>query len=176
MIVFAANVDELPAPKPTKGLEFRSLSVDDLRNLPMPAGFRADQLERAEHLGGSYAYGVFCDGALAHVSWYYDRDSEGRSPPRYLDLRRDEAEISACVTLPEFRGRGTYGLAIRGIFDLARRRGIRRIYMKTSPSNHASQRGIEKAGLRRCGSVVRIVPPMRPSSWGFFLRRFARAS
>lgn len=176
MVVFAADLDEMRPPSINTAVEFRPLSEQDLRLLPMPESFRQDQLARMAHLGGSHAFGVFCDGRLAHTSWLYDRDLEGRTPPRYLDLRPDEAEISACVTLPEYRGRGVYGIAIRGICAVARGRGIRRIYMKTAPSNRPSQRGIEKAGLARCGTVVRVVLPLWPSGRGVLLRRFSRAT
>jgi acetyltransferase (GNAT) family protein len=174
MVVFGGNVDVLAPLTPDERLEFRALSEQDLRTLPMPEDFRAEQLDRATRQRAS-AFGVMCDGTLAHVSWLYDRASEGASPPRYLDLAPHEGEISACVTLPNFRGRGVYGIAIRGIAEVAGANGITRIYMKTTPSNASSQRGIVKAGLAPCGHVTRVFLPLRPSGAGIMLRRFRRS-
>jgi len=175
MVVFGANVDALAPLTPRERGDFRPLNEQELRTLPMPEDFRAEQLERAQRQAGARAFGVMCDGALAHVSWLYDRVAEGMSPPRYLDLAPHEGEISACVTLPDFRGRGVYGIAIRGIAEVARADGIVRIYMKTAPANVASQRGIVKAGLARCGQVTRVFLPLRPSGTGLMLRRFRRS-
>jgi hypothetical protein len=175
MMVFGGNVDALTPLAPSERAEFRSLDEQDFRALPMPEDFRAEQLSRARRNHPPRAFGVMCDGTLAHVSWLYDRAAEGESPPRYLDLAPHEAEISACVTLPNFRGRGVYGIAIRGIAEVASQNGIVRIYMKTAPSNAASQRGIVKAGLTPCGRVMRVFLPLRPSGTGVMLRRFRRS-
>lgn len=174
MVVFGGNVDELAPLTPRERLDFRPLKEQDLRTLPMPEDFRAEQLDRAKRQRAT-AFGVMCDGTLAHVSWLYDHVSEGASPPRYLALAPHEGEISACVTLPNFRGRGVYGIAIRGIAEFAAANGIARIYMKTTPSNAPSQRGIVKAGLTRCGHVTRVFLPLRPSATGIMLRRFRRS-
>jgi hypothetical protein len=175
MFVFAANVDDLTPLTAEERSDFRPLSEQDFRRLTMPEDFRAEQLSRAAKVNAARAFGVMCDGTLAHVSWLYDRAAEGASPPRYLDLAPSEGEISACVTLPNFRGRGVYGIAIRGIAEVARANGIMRIYMKTSPTNAASQRGIVKAGLVPCGRVTRVFLPLRPSGDGVMLRRFRRS-
>jgi|SoiMethySBSTD1v2_1073268.scaffolds.fasta_scaffold415195_2 hypothetical protein len=173
MVVFATSAPaSIGMDEPS--FRFRKLTADDLRTVPMPGTFRDEQLVRLSRLGVSTAYGVFLDGELAHISWFYDRELEGRCPPRYLDLLPDEGEISACFTLPGFRGQGTYGIAIRGICAVVARAGIRRVYMKTAPTNRASRSGIERAGLQQCGDVIRIIPPLAPSSAGWFVRRFPR--
>jgi RimJ/RimL family protein N-acetyltransferase len=176
MVVFAADLDNVEIAERDDVFVFRPLADEDLRKLAMPEALREEQMARMARFGANSAYGVFCDTKLAHISWLYDRELEGRVPPRYLDLRPDEAEISACVTLPEFRGKGLFRIAIQNISQVARKNGMRRIYMKTIPSNEASQRGIEKAGLKCCGEVIRIVLPLLPSGHGLFLRLFQRSS
>ena len=53
------------------------------------------------------------------------------------------------MTLPEFRGRQIYPFVISRLFQEARARGIREIFMVTRSGNIASQQGILKAGLTR---------------------------
>jgi ribosomal protein S18 acetylase RimI-like enzyme len=160
-VVYAvdAGTDIAPSSDPT--LSFRALSADEVRTLPVAdAEFRARQLERLERFGASHAYGVWADGALAHVSWLLMSDQMHRDPPHVVPDRTGNAEITCCETLPAFRGRGIYGYAIRHLLRVARDRGARRVFMKTAMDNTASQSGIEKAGLSRVGDAVRIVLPV----------------
>jgi ribosomal protein S18 acetylase RimI-like enzyme len=131
----------------------RDLSIDDVT-------FRDRQLERVRRFGDSYAYGVFADGQIAHISWLLSPAAIRRDIPKWLRPSEGDAEITCCETLIAFRGRGIYPFAIRKLFTLARERGVRRIFMKTALSNTASQLGIEKAGLARAGSVVFVQLPM----------------
>jgi hypothetical protein len=141
--------------------EFRKLSDQDLRALHVAdQAFRDRQIERLARFGRSYAYGVFVDGTLAHVSWLLPAEAVRRENPVVLKLGGDEAEITACETMPEFRGKGIYGFAIRRLFAVARECGVRRIYMKTTWGNKASQRGIRSAGLERAGVALLFVPPL----------------
>ena len=160
-VVYAADAGTDIAPSSDPTLSFRPLSADEVRALPVAdAEFRARQLERLERFGASHAYGVWADGTLAHVSWLLASDEMRRDPPHVVAGRAGDAEITACETLPEFRGRGIYGYAIRHLLRVARARGARRIYMKTTSDNTASRTGIEKAGLTRVGDAVRIVLPV----------------
>jgi ribosomal protein S18 acetylase RimI-like enzyme len=131
----------------------RTLSVGD-------PSFRERQLERLSRFGASYAYAVFVDGQIAHVSWLLPPVAMNRDIPAVLKAREDEAEITCCETLPAFRGRGIYGIAIRNLFEVARGQGVRRIFMKTAPDNKASQSGIEKVGLKRLGSAILVWLPV----------------
>jgi hypothetical protein len=141
--------------------QFRELSADDLRQLPVPdASFRQRQLERLARFGRSYAYGVFVDGQLAHISWLLPPAAVRTEVPAILHIKNDEAEITACETLPQFRGRGIYGFAIRKLFATGRRQGFARIYMKTAWDNKPSQKGILSAGLKKAGIALSIVPPL----------------
>jgi ribosomal protein S18 acetylase RimI-like enzyme len=168
--VFAAAVERLTLPAWPEGYCFRRLSENDFESLAMPDEFRADQKNRLTRMPAAAAYGVIQNGVLAHVSWALVSTQE---TPRHLGLRDREAEISGCETLPEFRGRGLYPLAIRSIADHLKHEGIRTVFMKTIPSNTASQKGISKAGLVACGRVIAWVLPLSPPR-NLILRLFRR--
>jgi GNAT superfamily N-acetyltransferase len=151
--------------------EFRPLSDDDLRTLETgDGGFRQRQLDRLARFGRSYAFGVVVEGKLAHVSWLLPAAAVRMDSPDILRLRDDQAEITACETLPDFRGMGIYSFAISELFAVARQRGIVRIYMKTAWDNKPSQRGIRKAGLKGAGLALLLTPPLSPGrTWVFRL-------
>jgi len=151
-VVFSAAVEGIPAPVTSAGFTFARLTDEAIARLP--ADLKPEQVERRQRLGFNGAYEVRVDGAIAHISWLIPRSEDRRILPRVLKLRDGEAEITACLTLPEFRGRGIYPYAIRAIAREAGELGIRRLYMKTKTDNLASQRGIEKAGFERYGQVL----------------------
>jgi ribosomal protein S18 acetylase RimI-like enzyme len=122
--------------------------------------FRSRQLERLSRFGASYAYGVFVEGQIAHVSWLLPPTAIEKDVPRVLRARVREAEITCSETLAKFRGRGIYGAAIRKLVEVARGQGVCRVFMKTAADNRASRSAIEKAGLERVGSVILIVLPV----------------
>ena len=179
MLVYAlptnAPMPTIPAPI---GARFQPLSEDDLMTLAFSADdpqFRQRQLDRLRRFGTSHAYGVYVGDKVAHVSWLLPPTAVALEHPAILHLGDGEAEITACETLPEFRGRGLYAFAIQQMFKIAQDSGIRRIYMKTLRDNTSSQAGILKAGLHRTGVVTVVTPPAIP--WKtFVLRRFRTVS
>jgi GNAT superfamily N-acetyltransferase len=136
------------------GVEFRRLGSADLVELAIAGSdFWMRQIERLERFGESHAYAMVVDGRVAHVSWLLPPAAMRRDEPRLLPIRDAVAEVTGCETLPEFRGRGLYGLAIRSLVAIASVQGIRRVMMKTADWNRASQSGIVKAGLTRVGTA-----------------------
>jgi RimJ/RimL family protein N-acetyltransferase len=139
---------------------FRSLSAQELAELV--AG-RPELTYQAEHLrlvGTSSAYGVFVKGSLAHICWLMTAELNSRIGSRFLPLKPDAIEIGKAFTLPEFRGRGVYAFAIRSVCAVAREQGFGRVFMVTTWRNQASRRGIEKAGLSRCGGILQLHLPV----------------
>ncbi len=152
------------APVPEARLE--PLNEEQLAALPCPVDdpdFRSRQLERLRRFGKSYAFVVRVGDTIAHISWMLPPSAVASEIPVVLELQEGEAEITGCETAPAFRGKGLYAYAIQCLASLARNQGIRRIYMKTHETNFASQRGIQKAGLRPAGSVRLIHLPLAPS-------------
>lgn len=161
MIVYATDTESFGSTKPRADLEFRALTPVDLHGLSVEDdSFRDRQLERLSRFGASYAYGVFANGQIAHVSWLLPSAAMQKDPPRVVPARTGHAEITGCETLPPFRGLGIYGFAIRNLVEIARAQEARRVFMKTTPDNNASQSGIEKAGLQRAGSATLVVLPL----------------
>lgn len=152
------------APLPEARLE--PLNEEQLALLPCPVDdpdFRRRQLERLRRFGKSYAFAVRVGDMIAHISWLLPPSAVASEVPVVLELQEGEAEITGCETSSAFRGKGLYGYAIQCLASLARKQGIRRIYMKTLETNLASQRGIQKAGLSPAGSVRLIHLPLVPS-------------
>src|SRR5579871_5884869 len=177
LLVYAITTDAgvTPVTAP-QGTRFAALSEKELTQIASVADdpeFRERQLERLQRFGKSYAFGVFVSDALAHVSWLLPATALGRDKPRILQLRAGEAEITACETLPQFRGRNLYPFAVQQLLTIARGQGIRRVYMKTHEDNVASQSGIVKAGLVKIGTVTVITPPLMPGRT-IVLRRLGR--
>jgi Acetyltransferase (GNAT) domain len=164
LLVFAGETDrcrEVPGVAPE--IRFEMLSEDQIKAIPVTVEnreFRERQLERLRQLPGSRPYGVYVGKSLAHVSWLLPASVVAAENPQILQLKDEEAEITGCETLPEFRGKNLYSFAIRNISQIAGDLGIRRIYMKTIDGNSASQSGILKAGLSPIGSITVVTPPL----------------
>jgi GNAT superfamily N-acetyltransferase len=161
--VYATRLSELPATPFEPAGACRLLSEAELVNFPYDGN-----PERLARLGKDRAYGAFVNGSLAHVSWLVTREIEPATG-NVIGLREDEAEITACFTVPEFRGQGLYPVAIRQICEIARRAGFRTVFMKARPENVSSQRGVLKAGLKRIGTVYSWSSPLLPKG-GVMLR------
>ena len=169
-VAYSAEPQEIAPPDQVTGVTFEKLSDTRLAELCAIHPEASVHLERSRRLGFNDAYGVFVAGELAHISWLVGADHDRLCPVRNVKVRPGEAEIGPCSTLPRFRGRGLYAYAIRSLAQIAAAKSIRRLYMITHVRNRASQRGIEKGGLRRCGSIVRIVFPFLSSTRGITLR------
>jgi RimJ/RimL family protein N-acetyltransferase len=167
-VVYSSSTTQLPPPEFPEGVSFRKLSDEDFESESIANDLRQEQKARRKRLGRNAAYGVFCQEKLAHIAWLITPECE---IPKQLNLKPGEAEITACVTVPEFRGRGLYGIAIRAIVQTAREAGIQTVFMKTTPPNTASQRGIKKAGLTQCGTLTEYVSPAIKRQGAIFARR-----
>jgi hypothetical protein len=100
-------------------------------------GERAD-LERARRSPGRVPWEFMCDvydgvrdffifrdpenATVAHISWLYYRGD----PNQILLLGDKDCEVKFCLTLPEYRGRGLYAMALRVIQQYLKMRGYDR--------------------------------------------------
>jgi len=168
--VYAASTTSIAVPATRPGFRFRYLADVQLRSLRADPAFCARQLERLHRFGASYAYAVYISDTLAHISWLLPASVLAIDEPRVFRAMAHEAEITACETLPEFRGQGVYPFAIGHVCAVAKEQGVQRIFMKTNPTNAASRAGIMKAGLQLVGSAWLINVPRTPRA--FVLRQF----
>jgi ribosomal protein S18 acetylase RimI-like enzyme len=169
-VLYTAETGEVPTPEPRAGVVLEKLSDEDLAGLPTGRKELREHVERFRRVGYNDAYAVSCDGKLAHISWLITPDHDCGNAVRNVKLRDGEAEITHCVTLPEFRGQGLYPYAIGHLCRVSRERGIRRIFMITNVRNRASQRGMEKAGLVRRGRITRWTFAYLPEHYGLTYR------
>ena len=155
MRVYSANTKTAEISGSKLNLEFRPLTPEDIRAITATDPlFKVRQLDRLRRFGRSYAYGVFVDGQIAHVSWLLPPVAIQMDTPRVVHGYEGEAEITGCETLPEFRGRGIYSFAVHNLLYLAQQSGIQRVFMKTIQGNRASQVVIERAGLQQVGWAI----------------------
>ncbi len=166
--VYSASSSLMNSAEVPPDVHIRKLSDEDLGKIPMPEWLRQEQQQRVRRLGFNGAYGVLCNQHMAHISWLIPA---AREVPRTLALRADEAEITACFTLPEYRGRNLYPMAISFIAEAVKQE-VRTIYMKTKFSNLTSQRGLMKAGLRPCGWVIEYDLPRFMGKHAIVVRSF----
>lgn len=168
VLVYSAETQHACHPDEVVGIEFRHIPAEEILAMPEdPDGFAQRQKQRLQRFGESYAYGVVVDGALAHVSWLLPPSAMAKDPPCVIQPGDDTMEITACETLPQFRGRGLYVLAIQMLMLVAKSLKVSTVYMKTTSDNVSSQRGIEKAGLQKLGAVIlaRLPAKSNPIIW-----------
>jgi hypothetical protein len=147
--------------EPPAGVVLRRLPDDELVALSSRSDAIGTHRFYVQRHGINGAWGLFVDGELAHVTWIYTRAMHDREPYAGLRLADDEAELGNCVTLPRFKGRGLYPLAIRLLSRRLFDEGVRRVLMVTARGNAASERGIAKAGLARVGRLSYLwLPPL----------------
>jgi RimJ/RimL family protein N-acetyltransferase len=169
VVYAAAPADVVPA-DPIEGVSVEELSRESAAALPREDADVRRQMERFEALGFKGAYVVRCSGRVAHLAALVTAELDAHLPVRNVRLAPGEAEITHCLTLPDFRGQGIYPFAIRALCRVAAERGVHRVFMITAAANHASQHGIEKAGFRRRGTIVGVVLPFWPGGTRFTFR------
>lgn len=158
-VVYRAAPASVPPPESIAGAIMEKLSEEKLLSCCGPNTEFMRQAARLSELGYNDAHGVFINGELAHVSWLITAEHDRMTPVREIILRNGEAEITHCFTGEKWRGKGIYCFAIRSLCQLAAGMSIRQVFMIAYSRNAASRRGIEKAGLRDCGRVVRMKLP-----------------
>jgi RimJ/RimL family protein N-acetyltransferase len=158
-VAYVAVPNDIPVPEPIEGVSVQELSRESSATLPLEQADVRRQMDRYEALDFKGAYVVWRRSRVAHLTALVTAEQDRHLPVRIVKLDSREAEITHCVTLPEFRGQGMYPFAIRTLCRIACERGIQRVFMITGFDNEASQRGIEKAGFKRGGTIVRLVLP-----------------
>jgi hypothetical protein len=160
LILFGWHRSEMPSLKFRSDLDVKRLSTEDLSVLARGRGRFAEQARLYyEKRGIDSAYGIYMDGELVHTSWVYTSAEYSLEPFRRLHLKKGEVEIVNCFTLDKCRGLGIYPYMIQFLSRLQFQKGMERVYMLADHRNHASQRGIIKAGLKPLGHVTYLRIP-----------------
>lgn len=160
LVLFGWTHREMPPLEFRSDLHIRRMTREDLFTLTYGNGRFAEQA-RLYHAkrGIDTAYGAYIDGELVHMSWVYTAAEYAKEPFRRLALEDREVEIVNCFTLDRCRGLGIYPYMIQFLSNLQFQNGVKRVYMMADHKNHASQRGIIKAGLKQLGRVTYMRVP-----------------
>ena len=172
LVLFGWTHSEMPSVKFRSDLDIRRMTQDDLFTLTYGNGRFADQA-RLYHAtrGIDTAYGGYIGGELVHMSWVYTAAEYSKEPFQRLALEDREVEIVNCFTLEKCRGLGIYPYVIQFLSNLQFQNGVERIYMMADQKNHASQRGIIKAGLNPLGRITYMRIPAL-SNKSVYYRRY----
>jgi ribosomal protein S18 acetylase RimI-like enzyme len=154
-VAFASRARDIVAPAETSELRVAKLTDEALDGAIKAHPEMALYARVLQQLGHNDAYGVYHLGQLVHVSWLIPAEHDRHYPVRNVKLKPGEAEITHAVTLSGFRGKGFFEHAIRALAALAAAQGVHRVFAITAVDNVASQRAIQKAGLRRVGRILR---------------------
>lgn len=157
--VFRAG--QLPGIGATKGPLRASLeaSMDFLTEKDRAALLRYGGNRLIEGFRGAFARGERCvvvrveGGCLAGVCWLQ------RSASYLPAAGRRSIQIERCFTLPEYRGRGVFPLALAWAVARLMQEGEKAedIYVACSVGNRSSARGICKAGFTRAGLLIELL-------------------
>lgn len=171
LVLFGWHHNEMLPLKFRADLDVKKLSRQHLGTLARGSGRFAEQARLYyQKRGIESAYGIYMNEELVHTSWVYTSAEYSLEPFRRLDLKKGEAEIANCFTLEKCRGLGIYPYMIQFLSRLQFEKGIERVYMMADHENHASQRGIIKAGLKPLGHVTYLRIPAS-SSRSLYYRR-----
>lgn len=154
--VYSCKPEDIGECAPLQGTEFRKITDEELLYAASQHAEMKMYKEKFEKSMINDAYGVYVNGALAHVSWLVPADHDRLGKERNVKLTDGEAEITHAATLHQFRNRGLYTYAIRCMVGICKQQKIRRLFMITGIDNLASQKGIQKAGLRPAGRIWRV--------------------
>jgi GNAT superfamily N-acetyltransferase len=123
----------------------------------LPASMSTELRDRLCYGGDdAYGYGLFVDGCLAAVCWFW-------GPQRFKDpllwsLAKDEAMLVDLVTASDYRGRGLAPVLIRFASGEMHRAGWKSLYTWMWHTHHASYHAFERAGWRQVAWVLEIHP------------------
>jgi GNAT superfamily N-acetyltransferase len=119
--------------------------------------------ERLQH--GALCFTAVIDNSIAHVAWVYSGVLRVDEIERVERCGKGEFCVFDVQTFPAFRGGGIYPFMLGYIEQWAREHEGKRLLIYTELKNHASRRGIEKAGF----NLVRKVTMVKVFGMKFYL-------
>lgn len=94
---------------------------------------------------GEICVSAWVQGEIVFYGWVQFTERQP-APLTRIPIRPDGAFIYRCATEPAFRGRGIYTAALLHALRHLRMLGKKHAFIDHAVENHASRRGIEKAG------------------------------
>ena len=112
----------------------------------------ADYLEDLRR-GRVVAFVILRAGVVEHYSYVFVKNKTAC----ILGLGNGTALIGNDFTVSSYRGRGCQSRSVGARAEIARNHGFLRVVAETSPENMASQRGLQKGGMRLAGRMDLVV-------------------
>lgn len=159
-LVYNSDPKKIAPPPQIEGMVLKKLSDEEISKSATENSLFIEHEKRVSRSGFNDAYGVFYGGKLANITWIVTADHDRTVSERNVKLKEEEAEITHALTLPEFRGKGIFGFAIKSLAQVASSLKIKQVYMITNKSNFASQKAIKKSGLVFKGRIIRLNFPL----------------
>ncbi len=97
---------------------------------------------------GRRCFAAWVQDAIAAYGWVSECSEYIGEQEREIRLESNEAYIWDCATLLPYRGQHLYRALLSYILHLLHEEDVRRVWIGTSSSNHASLRGFAYAGFR----------------------------
>lgn len=158
-VLFRLSVDDLPpvaAPPDIEAVEINMRNFEELETLRSKVvalnAENAAYFDDVRH-GKAFGLALVAGNEVIHYSFVFIRNKTAC----LLGLGADCALIGNAFTLPSHRGRGLQAYSARRRACMARDAGFDSIASETAPDNVASQRGLEKAGMKRAGRAELLV-------------------
>lgn len=135
----------------------RDIECGRVEGLPLSSVASAELRDRFCYGGAdAYGYGLFSDGVLAAVCWFWG--PQRFNDPMLWSLAEGEAILVDLLTALEHRGRGLAPVLIRYASWDMHRSGWKSLYTWMWYTHHASYHAFEKAGWRQIAWVLEIYP------------------
>lgn len=93
-------------------------------------------------------FGLRVEGLIAAYGWVTQGNESVGELERQFNLRRDEAYIWDCRTVPDWRGRGFYSFLLSRLIHELLGVGVQQIWIGASRHNRPSIRGFVNAGFK----------------------------
>lgn len=158
-MVFAAPCRDAAFPLAGPGEQLCVLRQGNLAdNAAVCAALVALNPSNAEYIadirrGWIIGFVIVRGGTVVHASYLFLKNKTAC----ILGLRPDTALMGNAFTVPAYRGQGCQPRSVAARAALAREAGFERVAAETSPDNVASQRGLQKAGMRLTGRLDLVV-------------------
>jgi GNAT superfamily N-acetyltransferase len=105
-------------------------------------------------LKGKHCYIARVEGTIASYGWVTFDEEEIGELGMSIRLKRGEAYIWDCATLPEYRGQHLYPALLAHMVNALKHRGLQRIWIGTDADNLPSQSGVMRVG---CHPVLEFI-------------------
>lgn len=155
-------------PKPGLTLSYRLAALQDLESMrPEPRWDISDERMRYFKAGDCCVLSSV-DGQLAGYTWVHEAGHPELIPGLVVAIPPDYLYNYAGLTLPEFRGAGLQPFRHHVVLNHARWRDRKGLIGYVRYTNRASQKGQDKSGYRRIGTIWLL--GSRKRFWSLFSR------